>query len=189
MPKQISDERIALVLLDTPPADPDNITVAEFDAGTHLECRIMDYRLSPAASDTVQMGELCTATNAQVPTRSNYEGTVTVLRYLDASGLADSGHDMAWQPLRQRGHTRHLVPVRVPRRQRPRRLRQRRGVGGVPGEGHHAAPGRARGSRPRRRGRRGPGVLLLRGHHRPPAAADRPGRVHPPRGAAVRAAG
>src|SRR5690606_15956570 len=109
MPKQISDERIALVLLDTPPADPDNITVAEFDAGTHLECRIMDYRLSPVASDTVQMGELCTATNAQVPTRSNYEGTVTVFRYLDAAGLADSADGVAWEAFREKGTTLHLV--------------------------------------------------------------------------------
>lgn len=109
MPKTIADENIALVLLTTAPADPTAITAAEFDAGEPLQCRIMDYRLSPVASDTVQQGEFCTSTNAQVPTRSNYEGTVTVFRYLDETGLADPINDVAWDAVKEKGTTLHLV--------------------------------------------------------------------------------
>ena len=53
MPKTLADEHIALRLLSEAPEDIDAITAEEFNAGTPLECRIMDYRLSPTASDLV----------------------------------------------------------------------------------------------------------------------------------------
>lgn len=109
MPKQISDENIALVRLDAAPTDIDAITVAEFDAGERLECRIMDFRLSPVASDTVQQSELCTGSNASVPTRSNYEGSVVVFRYFDEGGDPDAVNDVAWEAFKEKGTTHHLV--------------------------------------------------------------------------------
>jgi hypothetical protein len=109
MPKLISDERVALMALPEPPADPKNITVAEWEAGVPLQCRIMDYRLSATASDTVPSGELCAGNNAQAPGRSNYEGNVTVMRYLTAAGLADPTNDIAWTTFKDKGTTLHLV--------------------------------------------------------------------------------
>lgn len=110
MPKQLSDERIALALLDTPPEDPKAVTVAEFDAGTRLECRVMDYRLSATASDSVDQSELCNATNATAPGRSNYEGSITVFRYFDGTtGGADPENDVAWEALKEKGTVLHLV--------------------------------------------------------------------------------
>lgn len=109
MPKTLDNERIALRLLPAAPEDPKAITVAEWEAGTALECRIMDYRLSAIASDTVPSGELCTGTNAQAPGRSNYEGNVTVLRYLTGAGLADEVNDIAWETFKEKGTTLHLA--------------------------------------------------------------------------------
>ena len=109
MPKQLSDLHISVARVDTAPADPNAVTAAEFDAGVRLECRIMDFRLSPTASDTISQSELCTATNAQVPTRSNYEGSVTVFRYLDEDGLADAANDVAWEAFKEKGTVHHLI--------------------------------------------------------------------------------
>lgn len=111
MPKQLSDERIALVLLPAPPADKDAITVAEFDAGIRLECRIMagEYRLTPVASDTTNQSEMCEANNAMVPTRDNFEGTMTVFRYLTGAGVADALNDVAWDAVKEKGALLPLV--------------------------------------------------------------------------------
>lgn len=109
MPKTLADANVALVLLAAAPADPTKITVAEFDAGTRLECRVMDYRLSATGSDAIQQTELCNPTNASAPGRSNYEGNMTVFRYLTAAGLADSTNDVAWDAVKAKGTTLHLV--------------------------------------------------------------------------------
>lgn len=114
MPKQISDERIAFVRLPAAPANPDALTAAEFDAGEHLECRIETFRLSPVASDTVAGGEFCRATNSVVPTRSNFEGSATILRYLTDQGLADATNDVAFDAFREKGTTHHLVVRKGP---------------------------------------------------------------------------
>lgn len=111
MPKQLSDERIAVVVLDGPPADPAAITDAEFDAGLRLECRIMagEYRLTPVGSDTVNQSEMCEGGNATVYGRSNYEGMMTVFRYLDGDGLADETNDVAWDATKLKGTLLHIV--------------------------------------------------------------------------------
>lgn len=109
MPKQISDQHIALRALPTAPADPKAITVEEWEAGVPLECRIMDYRLSATASDTVPSSELCEGNNAQAPGRSNYEGNVTVFRYLTGAGLADAANDIGWTTFKTKGTTLHLA--------------------------------------------------------------------------------
>jgi hypothetical protein len=98
MPKLISDERVALMALPEPPADPKNITVAEWEAGVPLQCRIMDYRLSATASDTVPSGELCAGNNAQAPGRRQVP-----------HGLADPTNDIAWTTFKDKGTTLHLV--------------------------------------------------------------------------------
>ncbi len=111
MPKQLSDERIAVVILDGPPADPNAITKAEFDAGLHIECRIMagEYRLSPTGSETINQSEMCEGINATTFGRSNYEGTMTVFRYLTAAGLADPANDVAWDATKEKGTNLHIV--------------------------------------------------------------------------------
>ena len=111
MPKTLADERVALMMLDGPPANPDAITDVEYNAGTPLECRIMagEYRLTPSGSETVNQSELCEGVNATTFGRSNYEGTVTPFRYLTGDGLADEANDVAWEALKEKGTTLHLV--------------------------------------------------------------------------------
>ena len=109
MPKTLADEHIALVALPAPPVNPKAITVAEFNAGIRLECRIMEYTLGPADSETLEQSEFCEGSKAVVPTKSNYEGSVVVFRYLDEDGLADPANDVAWDMLKLKGTTLYLV--------------------------------------------------------------------------------
>lgn len=111
MPKQLSDERIAVMLFDEPPADPAAITVTEWDAGTPLECRIMagEFRLSPSGSETVNQSELCEGVNATTFGRSNYDASMTVFRYLTDEGLADALNDVAWDATKVKGTTLYLA--------------------------------------------------------------------------------
>lgn len=108
MPKSIADEHIALVEFTAPPDDIEAITEEEWDAAEPLQCRIMDFRLSPVASDTVQQSELCVATNASVPTKSNYEGNITIFRYYNADGTPDPAGDIAFESFRRKGESHYL---------------------------------------------------------------------------------
>src|SRR5690606_2612414 len=47
--------------------------------------------------------------NAVTYGASNYEGTVTPFRYLDATGAADALNDVAWDALKEKGTTLWLV--------------------------------------------------------------------------------
>lgn len=111
MPKTLADGRTRLVVLTTAPADPEAPTTTELNAGEDIECRILksDYRLSATGSDTINEAELCSTGNAVVYGASNYEGTVTVFRYLDAAGAADATNDVAWDAFKEKGTTLWLV--------------------------------------------------------------------------------
>lgn len=121
MPRQLSDERIAVVVLDGPPADPNAITTAEFDAGTHVECRIMsgEYRLTPSGSETVNQSELCSGVNAVTFGKSNYDATITIFRYLTGAGAADGANDVAWETFKTKGTTLHIVDREGPEHDAP----------------------------------------------------------------------
>lgn len=109
MPKTLAEEHIALVAFEEPPANPAAITVTEWNAAIRLECRILDYRLSPTDSETLQQSEFCEGSNAQVPTKSNYEGSITPFRYLLPTGLTDPTNDIAWEMLKEKGTTLYLA--------------------------------------------------------------------------------
>ena len=111
MPKTLADGRTKLVALTAAPADPEAPTVAELTAGVDLSCKILksDYRLSATGSDTINEAELCSTGNAVTYGASNYEGTVTVFRYLDATGAPETGEDDAWDALKAKGTTLWLV--------------------------------------------------------------------------------
>lgn len=111
MPKTLADERVALMLLETAPANPAAITAAEFNAGTPLECRIMagEYRLSPTGSESITQSEVCSGVNATTFGKSNYEATMTVFRYLLGTGLTDPANDEAWEATKTKGTTLHLI--------------------------------------------------------------------------------
>lgn len=113
MPKTLADAHIKLTFLTTRPEDLKALTVAELAAGIDAECHILksDFKLGPVASDTVS-GEapLCASGNAAALGASNYEGTVTVFRYLDSDGKSDISEEVLFEALKEKGTT--VWPVR-----------------------------------------------------------------------------
>lgn len=111
MPATLADGRLRVRFLTTAPAEPGAVTATEANAGEKLECRILksDFRLSATASDTVADTVLCSEGNATTFGASNYEGSVTVLRYLDGTGAAEVDNDIAWELLKEKGTTGYVV--------------------------------------------------------------------------------
>ena len=111
MPLTLADGRTRLVALETIPADPAALTAAVINAGVKLHDRILksDFRLSPTASDTVADTPLSNEGNAVAFGASNYEGTVSPFRYLEADGTADPVNDVAWDLLKEKGSEMLLV--------------------------------------------------------------------------------
>jgi hypothetical protein len=111
MPLTLADARIKLTALTEEPADLLAITLPELAAGTDIECKVNkpDYRLSPTASDTVPDQPLCNEGNAVTFGNSNYEGSLTALRFLDANGQPDVAEDDAYTLLRTKGSLLWLV--------------------------------------------------------------------------------
>ena len=109
--RTLADGRIRLVALTTKPADPAAVTVTEVTAGVRLEERVAkgDFRLSPVASDTVSDADLAAEGNAVTYGASNYEGSVTPFRELDAAGKADPTNDVAWDTFKEKGTTLWLL--------------------------------------------------------------------------------
>ena len=118
MPKTIAEERIKLVALTTKPADPRNPKVSELAAGKDLSCSVLfsDFRLSPTASDTVSEPALCEGGNSSVPTKSNFEGNVSIFRFIDPlTGAPITAEDFAWSLTKEKGTELHLYKRIGPR--------------------------------------------------------------------------
>lgn len=105
MPLTLADGRIKLTILTTAPADMAAVTLTELAAGIEAATRINkpDYRLSPTASDTVPDQPLASEGNAVTFGNSNYEGSITVLRFLDAAGKPVVLEDVLWEAMRTKG--------------------------------------------------------------------------------------
>lgn len=121
MPKTLADARTRLAILTTKPDDLGAISVADLDDGIDASCRILksDYRLSPAASDTVPDTELCSEGNAVTFGASNYEGSVTPFWYLDEDGKSDVAEDEVYQALKEKGTELWFVEREGPRYDEP----------------------------------------------------------------------
>ncbi len=117
MPKTIAEERIKLVALTEKPANILAPTVTELTAGVDLSCKVMfsDFRLSPTASDTVNEPALCEGGNSTVPGKSNFEGSLTLFRFLDENGEPVDTEDAGWDLLRTKGAELYLYKRIGPR--------------------------------------------------------------------------
>lgn len=109
----LADARTRLAILTTAPAATTGIpTVTEAAAGIYASPKINkpDYRLSPTASDTVPDQPLDHEGNAVTFGASNYEGSITALRFLDAStGKPDATDDSVYEALGTKGARVWLV--------------------------------------------------------------------------------
>lgn len=112
MPKTIAEERIKLVALTTKPANVLSPSVAELNAvgAVDLSCKVLfsDFRLSPVASDTVNEPALCEGGNSAAPGKSNYEGSLTLFRFLDTDGQPSATEDTAWDLMKTKGTELYL---------------------------------------------------------------------------------
>lgn len=117
MPRMLADARTRVAVLTVEPADPRYPTVQELEAGIDASCNIAksDYRLSPTASDSINDPALCSEGNAPTWGASNYEGTVSVYRFLDQDGATDPVGDTLYQALKVKGTTVWIVEREGPR--------------------------------------------------------------------------
>lgn len=111
MPLTLADGRTKVAVLTSAPADLTAITEAELTAGIDASGKINkpDYRLSPRASDTVPDQPLDNIGNATTFGNTNYEGTCTVLRFLDTDGTPDATNDTLWAAMKTKGTTLWFV--------------------------------------------------------------------------------
>lgn len=102
----LADGRLRVSVLTTEPADLAAITATEMAAGivdAYEHINKPDYRISATNSDTVPDQPLSHTGNATTFGNSNYEGTMTVLRDLDAvTGLPDEDDDL-WTAAKTKG--------------------------------------------------------------------------------------
>lgn len=107
MPLTLADGRTKLTILTTAPANKAAITAAELTAGISAEGKVNkpDYRLSATSSDVVPDQPLSHEGNAQTWGNSNYEGSLTVLRFLTSAGVTDTSEDVLWAAMKAKGTT------------------------------------------------------------------------------------
>lgn len=112
MPRTLADGRTRLIALTAPPADPTAITATELAGGTRLDNRILksDFRLSPSDSETITEALLSEETAGAALGPSLFDGcTMSVFRFLDATGSPDAAEDVAFDLVKERGTHLHLV--------------------------------------------------------------------------------
>lgn len=111
MPLTLADGKLKVTALTVPPADINNITLAELTAGIDIQDYVLKstYRLSPTEDDTVPDTPLGTEGNAVAFGPSNYEGTVSPFRYLDETGRPEVDGEEVWNLFREKGSQLVLV--------------------------------------------------------------------------------
>lgn len=117
MPLTLADGRHKVAVLTTKPADLSAITVTELTAGINAAPKINkpDYRLSPTASDTVPDQPLSQEGNATTFGNSNFEGSITVLRFLDDQGQPEVAEDELWDAMKEKGTRLWIVDREGPK--------------------------------------------------------------------------
>ena len=116
MPRSLASGRRRVSILSVAPADLAKPTKAELDAGIMASCRILasGYTMGPGTSDTVDEATLCDEQTPKTPTNATWEdGEMTIFRYFDAQGKAETGAagtpadigDRVFQAMKIRGTT------------------------------------------------------------------------------------
>lgn len=93
MPKSKAEGREKWMLLSTPPADPEAVTLTEAQAGIDASCALSsaDSRISAAASATFSDPAICDEIAVTEFGQSNYEGNAAPYRYFDETGASEVG--------------------------------------------------------------------------------------------------
>lgn len=107
----LADGNIRLVALTVKPANMAAPTKAELDAGILLHDRILksDYKLGATGADEVDEAPLSSTSNGKAFGATNYEGSITPFRYLQADGSPDPAADVVFAAVKTKGTTLYLV--------------------------------------------------------------------------------
>lgn len=96
MPRSLAEGKTKVVLLPDLPADPENPTISELEAGIDASCAIVasTFNMGPQASQTVDEKALCEEGNVQAFGSSEYASEMDVFRYFmeeEDGGLPETG--------------------------------------------------------------------------------------------------
>lgn len=105
MPRTSAEERIKQTFLFTKPVNPLKPTAAELNAGLDIQCRTMrnETRLSAVGSETFSEPLGCEAGNPTDFGSSNFEGSLTIFRWLDSTGKPETTEDEVWDAFKVKG--------------------------------------------------------------------------------------
>lgn len=117
MPMVLADARMRVRVLTVAPTNPDAVTAAEANAGEKFECNILksDFMLGATGEDTVADTVLCAEGNATTPGPTNYEGMISVIRFLTDAGLPVPAEDYVWDLTREKGSPLYFLTSEGPR--------------------------------------------------------------------------
>lgn len=112
----LADERVALWVSTTPPADPAKITITELASWENFadRCFADGTYMRATGSETLNR-RLVSGGNKQGFGASNYEAQVDVARYLDADGHAIEEEDFLWTATKKKGTTLFIAKRVGPR--------------------------------------------------------------------------
>lgn len=102
----LAEERVALWLFTTKPADPAKAKLAELNAAENVADRVFadGTYFRAVGSESVSRPLLCGGNNSGLG-RSNYEAQVDIARFLDASGHGIVDEDFLWEACKKKGAT------------------------------------------------------------------------------------
>lgn len=104
--KSLADGHQKLTILTTPAANPLAPTAIELNAGVDISAAVLasDFAWGATASDSVQEQVLIDATNAAAYGASNWQASVTLMRFFDSStSQVSTAGDVAYQTLKTQG--------------------------------------------------------------------------------------
>lgn len=102
MARSLANGHTKFTILTTEPANPKAPTLTELQAGIDASKSIssQDFAWSATASDTVNDPSLADATNSDVPTNENFDGSITVFRYYGTDAATE---DAAYLAVKAKG--------------------------------------------------------------------------------------
>lgn len=106
MPRSLADGKTKFTVLTTKPADPENPTPTELNAGIQADANVLasDFLFGATDSDTVGEKSLRDKNNANALGASNYQAGATVFRYFDeTTGLPDATEDELFDAVKEKG--------------------------------------------------------------------------------------
>lgn len=107
MPRTLADGKTKFTILTTKPANPEQPTATELNAGIDVSMKILasDFTWGATDSDKVAEKPLGAEGNANAIGAGNYQGAATFWRYFAAAGGFDASEDAGFEAVKEKGTT------------------------------------------------------------------------------------